>query len=103
MSSVGQVEKATQNRIFRLFKERLGYEHFGDWIDRICHAKEGGFSISPYIQYLQLYPDQCAHGLFQLGEIRRVLVVAKLLHRSSALVFDLDTPLRSVKDGLVDA
>lgn len=34
MSDVGQVERATQNRIVKLFREQLGYRHLGNWIDR---------------------------------------------------------------------
>ncbi len=31
MSTVGQREKATQNRVVKLFQEQLGYEYLGDW------------------------------------------------------------------------
>lgn len=34
MSTVGQIERATQNRVVKLFRETLGYEYFGDWHDR---------------------------------------------------------------------
>jgi type I site-specific deoxyribonuclease, HsdR family len=34
MSNVGQVERATQNRIVKLFREQLGYRYLGNWIDR---------------------------------------------------------------------
>jgi type I restriction enzyme, R subunit len=34
MSDVGQVERATQNRIVKLFREQLGYRYLGSWIDR---------------------------------------------------------------------
>jgi|TARA_A100001518_G_C1227078_1_gene78802 type I restriction enzyme R subunit len=34
MSKVGQVERATQNRIVKLFGERLDYDYLGDWQDR---------------------------------------------------------------------
>lgn len=34
MSKVGQVERATQNRIVALFEKWLGYDYFGDWQDR---------------------------------------------------------------------
>lgn len=34
MSSVGQIEKKTQERVVSLFREKLGYEYLGDWIDR---------------------------------------------------------------------
>jgi len=40
MSTVGQIEKKTQGRVVKLFRERLGYDYLGDWTDR-----EGNRSI----------------------------------------------------------
>ncbi|NMW30452.1 HsdR family type I site-specific deoxyribonuclease [Altererythrobacter sp. RZ02] len=34
MSKVGQIERATQNRVVKLFRENLGYDYVGDWQDR---------------------------------------------------------------------
>ncbi|MDO8723024.1 MAG: HsdR family type I site-specific deoxyribonuclease [Syntrophales bacterium] len=34
MSTVGQKEKKTQQRIVKLFRESLGYDYLGDWTDR---------------------------------------------------------------------
>jgi type I restriction enzyme R subunit len=34
MSKVGQLERATQNRIVKLFRDQLGYAYLGNWIDR---------------------------------------------------------------------
>ncbi len=34
MSTVGQIEKKTQQRVVKLFREQLGYDYLGDWIDR---------------------------------------------------------------------
>jgi len=34
MTSVGQIEKATQARVVALFQHRLGYRYLGNWIDR---------------------------------------------------------------------
>src|SRR4051812_38927874 len=31
MSDVGQVERRAQNRVVKLFRERLGYEYLGNW------------------------------------------------------------------------
>jgi type I restriction enzyme R subunit len=32
--TVGQIEKKTQQRVVKLFREQLGYDYLGDWIDR---------------------------------------------------------------------
>lgn len=37
MSSIGQPERATQNRVIALFQE-LGYDYLGDWTDRSCNT-----------------------------------------------------------------
>jgi type I restriction enzyme R subunit len=34
MTTVGQIEKKTQQRVVKLFREQLGYDHLGDWTDR---------------------------------------------------------------------
>ncbi len=34
MSKVGQLERATQDRIVKLFSDQLGYTYLGNWIDR---------------------------------------------------------------------
>ena len=31
MSNVGQIERKTQDRVVKLFRERLGYEYLGNW------------------------------------------------------------------------
>ena len=39
MSTVGQIERATQNRVVRLFREQLGYRHLGKWEERPIGVK----------------------------------------------------------------
>ena len=34
MSTVGQIEKKTQERVVKLFRDTLGYDYLGDWNDR---------------------------------------------------------------------
>jgi len=42
MSTVGQIEKKTQQRVVKLFREQLGYDYLGDWTDREgnCNIEE---------------------------------------------------------------
>ncbi len=39
--SVGQPERATQNRSFALFRDELGYLYLGDWTDRYGNSNIG--------------------------------------------------------------
>lgn len=43
-NKVGQIEKKTQQRVVKLFREKLGYEYLGDWSDRI-----GNRNVEPEI------------------------------------------------------
>ena len=38
MSTIGQRERATQNRVVKLFQNQLGYTYYGDWQDRPDNA-----------------------------------------------------------------
>ncbi|MGO2986125.1 MAG: type I restriction endonuclease, partial [Brevibacterium aurantiacum] len=38
MSTVGQIERKTQDRVVRFFRDYLGYEYGGDWQDRPGNA-----------------------------------------------------------------
>jgi type I restriction enzyme R subunit len=42
MSTVGQIEKRTQQRVVKLFRDTLDYDYLGNWIDR-----EGNANIEP--------------------------------------------------------
>ena len=37
-TEVGQLERATQNRVVKLFREKLGYEYFGNWEEKADNA-----------------------------------------------------------------
>jgi type I restriction enzyme, R subunit len=34
MTTIGQLERVTQNRVIALFRDELGYRCLGDWNDR---------------------------------------------------------------------
>ena len=42
INNVGQIEKRTQRRVVKLFRDTLGYDYLGDWTDRI-----GNHNIEP--------------------------------------------------------
>lgn len=42
MSAVGQIEKKTQQRVVKLFRDALRYDYLGDWTDR-----DGNANVEP--------------------------------------------------------
>jgi len=51
MPPVGQPERATQNRVIALLRDKLGYRYLGDWNDR-----EGNRSIEEGLLTGRLLP-----------------------------------------------
>ena len=47
-NSVGQIEKKTQQRVVKLFRDTLGYAYLGNWDDRAGNRN--------------IEPDCCAPG-----------------------------------------
>ncbi len=55
MSKVGERERVTQNRVIRLFKEKLGYTYLGNW-----HERENNSNIE--VDILQSYLSRKGYG-----------------------------------------
>ena len=50
MSTVGQIERKTQNRVVKLFRETLHYDYLGDWQDRDGNSNiEEGY-LRPFLK-----------------------------------------------------
>jgi type I restriction enzyme R subunit len=60
MSTVGQAEKVTQNRVISLFCEALGYRYLGDWTDR-----GGNSNIEEGL--LSAYLNRCGYSAGQIN------------------------------------
>ncbi|MDD4149575.1 MAG: hypothetical protein PHE33_06060 [Bacteroidales bacterium] len=39
MDKIGQIERITQNRVVKLFKEELGYTYLGNWEESNCNRQ----------------------------------------------------------------
>jgi type I restriction enzyme, R subunit len=57
MSSVGQREKRTQQRVVKLFCEQLGYDYLGDWTDRAGNRNIEEQYLRPFLHDRQGYDD----------------------------------------------
>jgi type I restriction enzyme, R subunit len=86
MSTVGQIEKKTQARIVKLFREQLGYEYLGNWIDR-----EGNRNIEE--DYLR--PFLTARGYDDALINRALFEIQKVATDQSRSLYDIN---RSVYD-----
>jgi type I restriction enzyme, R subunit len=49
-ATVGQPERATQNRIKKLFREELGYRYLGDWTDREGNSNVEASLLAEYLK-----------------------------------------------------
>ncbi len=61
MSNVGQVERKTQDRVVKLFRDRLGYEYLGNLQDR-----EGNSNVE--VQLLELNLEERRYGAIHIGK-----------------------------------
>ena len=50
MTTVGQLERKTQNRAVKLFQERLSYEYLGNWEDRSGNSNVETDYLQPYLE-----------------------------------------------------
>ena len=60
MSSLGQPERVTQNRVIGLFRDELGYRYLGDWTDR-----DGNSNIEEHL--LSAWLTKCGCTLAQIS------------------------------------
>ena len=49
LGTIGQPERATQNRVIALFRDELGYRYLGDWTDRIGNSNVEEKSLSAWL------------------------------------------------------
>jgi type I restriction enzyme R subunit len=66
MSNIGQPERATQNRIVRLFHDELGYQYLGDWSDRDNNSNIEEGLLTAYLTRSGYTPAQISGALYKL-------------------------------------
>ncbi|MBC8123218.1 MAG: HsdR family type I site-specific deoxyribonuclease [Gemmatimonadaceae bacterium] len=65
MNSIGQTERATQNRVIALFRDELGYRYLGDWGYRNNSNIEEGL-LTPYLTKCGYSQAQIVKALYEL-------------------------------------
>lgn len=58
MSKVGQIERATQNRLVQLFQEQLQYDYLGHWEEREGNSNIEATELRKYLQGTGKYSDE---------------------------------------------
>ncbi len=66
MSTVGQPERATQNRVIALFLDELGYRYLGDWTDREGNSNIEEGLLTTYLTKAGYFPAQISRALYLL-------------------------------------
>ena len=66
MNTVGQPERATQNRVIALFREELGYRYLGDWTDRDGNSNIEEGLLSAWLTKSGYPPAQISVALHKL-------------------------------------
>jgi type I restriction enzyme R subunit len=66
MSTVGQPERATQNRVVALFRDELGYRYLGEWSDRDSNSNIDAGLLTAYLKNSGYTPPQISVALHKL-------------------------------------
>ena len=66
MSTVGQPERATQNRVVALFRDELGYRTLGDWTDRAGNSNVEESLLTAYLGKVGYAPQQISRADYLL-------------------------------------
>ena len=64
--SVGQPERATQNRVIKLFQDELGYKYLGDWQHRESNSNVEEGLLEASLGRRGYTAEQISRALYQL-------------------------------------
>ena len=69
MSKVGQRERATQNRIVKLFKETLKYSYLGNWEDRPDNRNIEEILLRDFLKERKVSEALIERALYELNKV----------------------------------
>jgi type I restriction enzyme R subunit len=87
MSTVGQVEKKTQRRVVKLFRDTLRYEYLGDWTDREGNANIEEGLLRAWLKKQGVDDTLVARALYALDKVAGD--TSKSLYDRNCAVYDL--------------
>jgi type I restriction enzyme R subunit len=65
-STIGQSERATQNRVIALFRDELDYRDLGDWTDRPNNSNIEETLLTAYLSKNGNTPAQVSSAIYKL-------------------------------------
>ncbi len=69
MNTIGQIERATQNRVVKLFREQLGYGYLGNWEERSNNRNIEESYLRSFLKDKQKYSDAIiTKALYELNK-----------------------------------
>jgi type I restriction enzyme R subunit len=87
MSTVGQIEKKTQRRIVKLFRDTLGYDYLSDWTDREGNRNIEESYLRPFLQKRGYSDTLIKRALYKLNKAAGD--TSKSLYDRNRAVYDL--------------
>src|SRR2546421_10155300 len=69
MSTVGQIEHATQNRVIKLFREQLGYTYLGNWEVRQDNGNIEERYLRPFLKRQGYSDSLISKALYELKKV----------------------------------
>src|SRR6056297_147377 len=87
MTDVGQIERNTQNRIVKLFRDRLEYDYLGDWQDRDGNSNVEEAHLRPFLEKQGYTPNIIDRALHELT--KRAGVQTEELYDSNKEVYNI--------------
>ena len=87
MTTVGQLERTTQNRVVKLFRDQLGYDYLGDWTDRENNRTVEPDLLRPFLKKQGYDESLISRTLHQLD--KAATDQSKKLYDRNKEVYDL--------------
>src|SRR5216683_4638030 len=69
MSTVGQRERATQDRVVNLLNKQLGYQHLGKWAERPDNSNIEEFALRRFLKRQRYSDTLISKALYELNKV----------------------------------
>src|SRR6056297_1668058 len=87
MTDIGQIERNTQNRVVKLFRERLGYDYLGDWQERTGNRNVEDAYLRRFLETKAYAPRLIEKAIHELT--KWAAVKTEDLYDSNKIVYNL--------------